>query len=127
MPSTWSFRDRTVTPENAAVAVAIVFVMIGAYTIWLRVGGFAPAYLGLLISGVSPLKTSTSRGLFGERIITAVWHIIATCLITYVTYTGVLFLIGDTNTGRVGVVGAFMLTTLATEAVSRVLIESKLD
>ena len=121
MPAGHDLRARLVTPENAGLAVAVAFSVVGAYAIQLRIAPGVAAYLGLIALGVSTPTTLTSHGLLGPRPAAAVVRTAVACVATFVTYVGLVALVVGGDGTLLGAAVAFGLTALAAEGVARAL------
>ena len=119
MPSGRDLRNRLVTPENAGLAVAVGLSVVGAYAIRLRVGAGVAAFLGLIVLGVSTPTTLASHDLSGTRLASAVVRAGVACVLTFLTYVGLVTLVAGRAGSLVAAVAAFLLTALAAEAVAR--------
>jgi hypothetical protein len=119
VPSGHDLRNRLVTPENAGLAVAVGLSVVGAYAIRLHVGAGVAAFLGLIVLGVSTPTTLASHDLSGTRLASAVVRAGVACLLTFLTYVGLVTLVAGRAGSLVAAVAAFLLTALAAEAVAR--------
>jgi hypothetical protein len=121
VPSVRDLPARLVTPENAGLTVAVALSIVGAYVIQLRVSAGVAAFFGLVVLGVSTPTTLTSHGLLGTRVTSAMVRAGVACTATFVAYIGLLTVISGWSGRLLAAAVAFTLTTLAVEAVARVL------